>query len=51
MKVSEPPSAPAVAEAATEVSLEVALRAPQVAESCMVFAAASSAWNLVLSPW
>ena len=51
VKVSEPPSAPAVAEAATEVSLEVADRAPQVALSCNVFAAESSAWNLVLRPW
>ncbi len=51
MKVREPPSAPAVAEAATEVSLEVAARAPQVALSCNVFAADSSAWNLVLRPW
>ena len=51
MKVSEPPRAPAVAEAATELSLEVAVRAPHVAEVCSFWAAVSSAWNLVFSDW
>ncbi len=51
VKVTEPPRAPAVAEAATEESLAVALRAPQVVAACTFCAAVSRAWNLVLSAW
>jgi hypothetical protein len=51
VKVTDPPRAPAVADAATELSLEVAERAPHVVDLCIFCAAVRSAWNLVLSDW
>ena len=51
VKVTEPVRALAVAEAATELSLEVAVRAPQVLGFVRFCAAVSSDWNLVLRSW